>query len=90
MKILRTLTLFIAAMFFMTAERPLDASTSVSSSNVVSQLEVSEAVLNQSTFYECRNVGDGWRRCSKRNGRCFGATFPTKRVCESVLNGDDD
>ncbi|NQZ00066.1 MAG: hypothetical protein HRT45_05280 [Bdellovibrionales bacterium] len=46
-------------------------------------------LLNHS-FYECRYVGDGWRRCSKRNGRCFGASFPTRRVCESVLHPDDD
>ena len=41
-------------------------------------------------FYECRPVNGGWRRCSKRTGRCFGAVFRVKRQCESVLNPDDD
>jgi hypothetical protein len=46
--------------------------------------------LLNSSFYECRYVGNSWRRCSKRNGRCFGATFSSRRVCEMILNGDDD
>ena len=39
-------------------------------------------------FYFCKNVGDGYRRCSKRySDRCFGATFKHKSTCISLLDG---
>jgi hypothetical protein len=47
-------------------------------------------ILRNSAFYECRAVPGGWRRCSKRTGRCFGAVFRLKQQCLQVLNGDDD
>jgi len=48
-----------------------------------------EGILNHA-FYECKRVPGGWRRCSKRNGRCFGAVFRVKHQCEAALHPDDD
>ena len=42
------------------------------------------------SFYACRRVPGGWQRCSKRNGRCFGAVFRIKHQCEAALHPDDD
>ena len=50
--------------------------------------ELFESILSSNdSFYYCKNVGEGYRRCSRRNGRCFGATFPHKSTCESFLDG---
>lgn len=57
--------------------------------NVEVDAEMLDSFLSHS-FYECRPVPGGWRRCSKRNGRCFGAVFRIKHQCEDALHPDDD
>lgn len=52
--------------------------------------ELIENSFRNPAFYECKAVPGGYRRCSKRTGRCFGAVFKIKSQCEDVLNGDDD
>lgn len=42
------------------------------------------------TFYYCASVPGGYQRCSKRNGRCFGAVFRLLRQCQAALHPDDD
>lgn len=48
-------------------------------------IEVAAKIMS---FYECRAVSGGWRRCSKSTGKCFGAVFAIKKQCEDVLNDE--
>lgn len=55
----------------------------------VNEYDFALSSRSMSTFYECVYKGDGWRRCSKRTGRCFGTTFPRKSQCENALADKD-
>ena len=66
----------------------MDKST-VETSTPVAQASV-QFQPSSHAFYYCKRVPGGYQRCSKRNGRCFGAVFRVKHQCEDALHPDDD